>query len=113
MSLICLLAALSLATSVAVADLPKISGDFFTDIIQTEQQKSGYFYTESDGSVCCHTALEEQPFDCKIEMSYEIGELYQQASKNRTRQSDVVLGKKCLFSLLVQPRNINGNALGI
>ena len=104
MSLICLLAALSIATSVAVADLPKISGDFFTDIIQTEQQKSGYFYTESDGLVCCHTALEEQPFDCKIEMSYEIGELYQQASKNRTRQSDVVLWfEDVRKEMLVQP----------
>ncbi len=78
--------------SAAQATLPRIPQDFFTDIIQTEAQNTGYFYTnEKDGSVCCPTSLQNQPYECKLETQYLVGEISQQGSKNRTRQSNVVV----------------------
>ena len=71
--------------------IPKIPQDFFTDIIQTEAQNAGYFYTKENGDVCCPTALQDQTYECKLETQYMVGEISQQGSKNRTRQSNMVI----------------------
>ena len=71
--------------------IPKIPQDFFTDIIQTEAQNVGYFYTKENGDVCCPTALQDQTYECKLETQYMVGEISQQGSKNRTRQSNMVI----------------------
>ena len=70
----------------------KIPQDFFTDIIQTEAQNAGYFYTKENGDVCCPTALQDQTYECKLETQYMVGEISQQGSKNRERQNNMVIG---------------------
>ena len=81
----------TMALGSPIQNIPKTSQSFFTDIIQTMKENSGYFYTQNDGTVCCPTSLQNQPYACQLQMSYEPGEIYQDATHNRTRQSDMVV----------------------
>ena len=70
---------------------PRIHPDFTTHVVQTESQNEGYFYSDSQGRTCCHTETESMAFGCKLLQSYRSGDYFEQGSRNRTRQGNVVL----------------------
>ena len=88
---VAVLSVASAAVSTSRATPPKIHPDFATDVIQTEKQNVGYFYTTGNGAqTCCHTKRMDMPFTCKLQMEYRTGAVREQGSKNRTRQGNVV-----------------------
>ena len=71
---VAVLSVASAAVSTSRATPPKIHPDFATDVIQTEKQNVGYFYTTGNGAqTCCHTKRMDMPFTCKLQMEYRTG----------------------------------------